>query len=140
MGLSWVVVLGRGAVATSHMLLPFCLGLGGPIGSGHHFFFPWPHIRDLAGILTLQANHVQGVLNRVAPASSTAGAVFAQALGAALGHPASPPSSQCCASCLWARAGPHAAGGPEGDPAADAGLGLLVFLPRAGAAWKEVIA
>lgn len=71
------------------MLLPFRLGLGGPIGSGRQFF-PWIHIRDLAGILThaLEANHVQGVLNGVTPASATTNAEFAQALGAALGRPA----------------------------------------------------
>lgn len=57
------VVLGRGGRAIGHMLLPFLLGLGAPIGSGHQFF-PWIHIRDLAGILAhaLEASHVQGVL------------------------------------------------------------------------------
>ncbi|XP_049624167.1 epimerase family protein SDR39U1 [Suncus etruscus] len=83
------VVLGRGGGAISHMLLPFRLGLGGPIGSGQQFF-PWIHIGDLAGILTLalEANHVQGVLNGVAPASTTTNAEFAQSLGAVLGRPA----------------------------------------------------
>lgn len=53
-------------------------------------FFPWIHIGDLAGILTLalEANHVQGVLNGVAPASTTTNAEFAQSLGAVLGRPA----------------------------------------------------
>ncbi|PNJ35462.1 LOW QUALITY PROTEIN: SDR39U1 isoform 19, partial [Pongo abelii] len=80
------VVLGRGGGAMGHMLLPFRLGLGGPIGSGHQFF-PWIHIGDLAGILThaLEANHVHGVLNGVAPSSAT-NAEFAQTLGAALGR------------------------------------------------------
>ncbi|XP_012920749.1 epimerase family protein SDR39U1 isoform X2 [Heterocephalus glaber] len=83
------VVLGRGGGAIGHMLLPFRLGLGGPIGSGRQFF-PWIHIRDLVGILThaLEANHVQGILNGVAPASTTTSAEFARALGAALGRPA----------------------------------------------------
>lgn len=82
-------MLGRGGGAIGHMLLPFRLGLGGPIGSGHQFF-PWIHISDLVGILNhaLEAKHVQGVLNGVAPASSTTNAEFAKALGAALGRPA----------------------------------------------------
>ncbi|XP_043411868.1 epimerase family protein SDR39U1 isoform X1 [Prionailurus bengalensis] len=83
------VVLGRGGGAIGQMLLPFRLGLGGPIGSGHQFF-PWIHIRDLTGILAhaLEASHVQGVLNGVAPAPTTTNAEFAKALGAALGRPA----------------------------------------------------
>ncbi|XP_055989735.1 epimerase family protein SDR39U1 [Sorex fumeus] len=83
------VVLGRGGGAIGHMLLPFRLGLGGPLGSGQQFF-PWIHIGDLAGILTLavEANHVQGVLNGVSPAATTTNAQFARALGDALGRPA----------------------------------------------------
>ncbi|XP_075387616.1 epimerase family protein SDR39U1 isoform X3 [Tenrec ecaudatus] len=83
------VVLGRGGGAIGHMLLPFRLGLGGPIGSGHQFF-PWIHISDLVGILAhaLEERHVQGVLNGVAPAPATTNAEFTQAFGAALGRPA----------------------------------------------------
>ncbi|XP_044521126.1 epimerase family protein SDR39U1 isoform X1 [Gracilinanus agilis] len=83
------VVLGRGGGAISHMLLPFRLGLGGPIGSGQQFF-PWIHIEDLSGILVhaIEKNHVKGILNGVSPASSTTNAEFAKALGTAVGRPA----------------------------------------------------
>ncbi|XP_019508443.1 PREDICTED: epimerase family protein SDR39U1-like [Hipposideros armiger] len=69
--------------------IAFPPGPGGPIGSGHQFFL-WIHIGDLAGILAhaLEASHVQGVLNGVAPASTTTNVEFAQALGTALGCPA----------------------------------------------------
>lgn len=97
-------MLGRGGGAIGHMLLPFRLGLGGPIGSGHQFF-PWIHISDLAGILNhaLEANHVQGVLNGVAPASTTTNADFAQALGAALGRPAFIPVPSTVVQAVFGR-------------------------------------
>lgn len=98
------VVLGRGGGAIGHMLLPFRLGLGGPIGSGRQFF-PWIHISDLAGILAhaLEARHVQGVLNGVAPAPTTTNAEFAQALGAALGRPAFIPLPTTVVQAIFGR-------------------------------------
>ncbi|KAM4853535.1 epimerase family protein SDR39U1 [Thomomys bottae] len=98
------VVLGRGGGAISHMLLPFRLGLGGPIGSGRQFF-PWIHIRDLTGILThaLETSHVHGILNGVAPASTTTNAEFAQALGAALGRPALIPVPTTVVQAIFGR-------------------------------------
>ncbi|XP_006903317.1 PREDICTED: epimerase family protein SDR39U1 [Elephantulus edwardii] len=98
------VVLGRGGGAISQMLLPFRLGLGGPIGSGHQFF-PWIHISDLVGILahSLEARHVHGVLNGVAPAPTTTNAQFAKALGAALGRPAFIPLPSAVVQAVFGR-------------------------------------
>ncbi|KAM6993838.1 epimerase family protein SDR39U1 isoform 4-T4 [Passerculus sandwichensis] len=84
------VVLGRDGGAISQMLLPFRLGLGGPMGSGLQPF-PWIHIQDLAGIVchALETESVRGVLNGVAPSSpGTSNGTFAQELAAALGRPA----------------------------------------------------
>ncbi|XP_008495060.1 epimerase family protein SDR39U1 isoform X1 [Calypte anna] len=84
------VVLGKGGGAISQMLLPFRLGLGGPLGSGLQPF-PWIHIQDLAGIVchALETESVQGVLNGVSPSSPmTSNATFAQEFAAALGRPA----------------------------------------------------
>ncbi|KFP82116.1 Epimerase family protein SDR39U1, partial [Apaloderma vittatum] len=84
------VVLGRGGGAISQMLWPFCLGLGGPMGSGLQPF-PWIHVRDLAGIVchALESECLQGVFNGVSPSSAaTSNGTFAQELGAALGRPA----------------------------------------------------
>lgn len=84
------VVLGRDGGAISQMLLPFRLGLGGPLGSGLQPF-PWIHIQDLSGIVchALEKESVQGILNGVAPSSpATSNGTFAQELAAALGRPA----------------------------------------------------
>lgn len=84
------VVLGRDGGAISQMLLPFRLGLGGPLGSGLQPF-PWIHIRDLSGIVchALEKDSVQGILNGVAPSSpATSNGTFAQELAAALRRPA----------------------------------------------------
>ncbi|XP_060150666.1 epimerase family protein SDR39U1 isoform X2 [Globicephala melas] len=136
------VVLGRGGGAIGHMLLPFRLGLGGPIGSGHQFF-PWIHIRDLAGILAhaLEASHVQGVLNGVAPASSTTNAEFARALGAALGRPALIPLPSTVVQAVFGRE--RAVMLLEGQkvvPRRTLAAGYQYSFPELGAALKEVIA
>ncbi|XP_069342448.1 epimerase family protein SDR39U1 isoform X4 [Eulemur rufifrons] len=136
------VVLGRGGGAISLMLLPFRLGLGGPIGSGHQFF-PWIHIRDLVGILThaLEANHVQGVLNGVAPASTTTNAAFAQALGAALGRPAFLPLPSIAVQAVY---GPERAimllEGQKVIPRRTLAVGYQYSFPELEAALKEVVA
>ncbi|XP_008067886.1 epimerase family protein SDR39U1 isoform X2 [Carlito syrichta] len=134
------VVLGRGGGAISHMLLPFRLGLGGPIGSGHQFF-PWIHIGDLAGILThaLEANHVQGVLNGVAPASAT-NAEFAQALGTALGRPALIPLPSTVVQAVFGRE--RAIMLLEGQkviPRRTLATGYQYAFPELGPALKEVV-
>ncbi|XP_003128589.1 epimerase family protein SDR39U1 isoform X4 [Sus scrofa] len=136
------VVLGRGGGAIGHMLLPFRLGLGGPIGSGHQFF-PWIHIGDLAGILVhaLEASHVQGVLNGVAPASATTNAEFARALGAALGRPAFIPFPSTVVRAIFGQE--RAIMLLEGQkvvPRRTLAAGYQYSFPELGVALKEIIA
>ncbi|XP_060031257.1 epimerase family protein SDR39U1 isoform X1 [Erinaceus europaeus] len=136
------VVLGRGGGAIGHMLLPFRLGLGGPIGSGHQFF-PWIHVGDLAGILAhaLEASHVQGVLNGVAPASATTNAEFAQALGAALGRPAFIPLPSAVVQAVFGRE--RAVMLLEGQkvvPRRTLAAGYRYSFPELRAALREVVA
>ncbi|XP_039110599.1 epimerase family protein SDR39U1 isoform X4 [Hyaena hyaena] len=136
------VVLGRGGGAIGQMLLPFRLGLGGPIGSGHQFF-PWIHIGDLAGILVhaLEASHVQGVLNGVAPAPTTTNAEFAKALGAALGRPAFIPLPSMVVQAVFGRE--RAIMLLEGQkvvPRRTLAAGYQYSFPELGVALKEVVA
>ncbi|XP_042542263.1 epimerase family protein SDR39U1 isoform X1 [Dipodomys spectabilis] len=136
------VVLGRGGGAIGHMLLPFRLGLGGPIGSGHQFF-PWIHIGDLAGILThaLETSRVHGILNGVAPASTTTNAEFARALGAALGRPAFIPVPTSVVQAIFGRE--RAIMLLEGQkvvPRRTLASGYRYSFPELGTALKEVVA
>lgn len=88
-----VVVLRNGVVldpaggALAKMLLPFRLGLGGPLGSGAQYF-PWIHrddwVRFVLHMMTEPAAH--GPFNVTAPNPAT-NAEFTRALGRALGRP-----------------------------------------------------
>jgi uncharacterized protein (TIGR01777 family) len=70
------------------MLLPFRLGLGGPIGNGRQYW-PWISIEDAAAIYTrlVEDESLSGAVNAVGPESVTS-AEFARQLGRALHRPA----------------------------------------------------
>ncbi len=81
------VVLGREG-ALQKMMLPFKLGLGGPLGNGKQWM-PWIHVDDLVGLLLHAASNpvVSGPMNGVAPQSVT-NREFTRALAKALHRPA----------------------------------------------------
>jgi len=81
------VVLSASGGALARMILPFKLGLGGPLGPGGRWF-PWVHEDDAVGLARFALLHpIAGPLNVVAPCSVTMGE-FAKALGRALRRPA----------------------------------------------------
>ncbi len=82
------VVLGPGGGALAPMLLPFRLGLGGPIGHGLQYM-PWIHIDDFTAAVAafLIDDRYRGAVNLVAPQATTSRA-FTSALGRALHRPA----------------------------------------------------
>lgn len=90
---SRTVIIRTGVVLESHggalkkMLLPFKLGLGGPIGDGDHFM-SWIHLEDLVNIFTKAVNDssYEGVYNGVAP-HPVDNFDFTKALGHALNRP-----------------------------------------------------
>ena len=92
--LARVVVIRNGLVlhtsggALAKMLLPFRLGLGGPLGSGTQYF-PWIHLDDwLDLVMWLMADQrASGPFNGTAPNPVT-NADFTRALGHALSRPA----------------------------------------------------
>ena len=87
------VVLDPSGGALKEMLLPFKLGLGGPMGSGQQMF-PWVSLRDVVAALVfmLENPQIEGAVNVVAPtAAETSQKQFAKALGKALHRPAAIP-------------------------------------------------
>ncbi len=81
------VVLGTNGGALAKMLLPYKLGLGGPLGSGNQYM-PWIHILDMvrAIICLLNTNHAHGVFNLCAPHPVT-NQLFSQTLAKTLKRP-----------------------------------------------------
>jgi len=82
------VVLSPDGGALAKMLLPFKLGLGGPIGSGRNWM-SWISIDDLVGVIrhTIDTASLEGPVNAVAPEPETF-VDFARTLGRVLSRPA----------------------------------------------------
>ena len=82
------LVLSERGGALKPMLLPFRLGLGGPIGSGAQYW-PWIHADDWSAIVEflLDQPTMSGAVNLTAPNPVT-NAAFAKALGAVIRRPA----------------------------------------------------
>jgi len=82
------VVLGLGGGALAKMLLPFRLGLGGPLGDGRQWV-SWIHRDDLCALFLHLLEHpgATGAFNGTAPGAVTM-KDFARTLGRVLGRPA----------------------------------------------------
>ncbi|KAK7478395.1 hypothetical protein BaRGS_00030399 [Batillaria attramentaria] len=81
-------VLGVDGGIVQQLYIPYLLGLGGRFGSGHQWF-PWIHVKDVAGLVTyaIMNDHVSGILNAVAP-DTVRNAQFAKAFARVLRRPA----------------------------------------------------
>ncbi|PKF78265.1 TIGR01777 family protein [Vibrio sp. vnigr-6D03] len=62
------IVLGTNGGALEKMILPYRMGLGGPIGSGKQYM-PWIHLQDMvrAIMYLLETDYARGVFNLCAP-------------------------------------------------------------------------
>lgn len=82
------LVLARDGGFLKRLLLPFRLGLGGPIGAGRQWM-PWIHLDDQIRLIAflLQRDDARGPYNACAPQPVRNGE-FAQALGRVLHRPA----------------------------------------------------
>jgi uncharacterized protein (TIGR01777 family) len=81
------VVLNRDGGALSKMLVPFKLGVGGPVAGGRQYI-SWIHTDDLVGIVlaAIDGEQWQGAINATAPAPQR-NRDFSKALGGALHRP-----------------------------------------------------
>lgn len=82
------IVLSNKGGALGKMLLPFKLGLGGPIGDGNHFM-PWIHVEDMVRIILflMENSTCKGPYNCTAPNPVT-NTVFSKTLASVLHRPA----------------------------------------------------
>jgi len=82
------VVLSTGGGALASLLLPFRLGLGGPVAGGRQYM-SWIHIADEVALMlaALEDERFSGPINATAPEPVTNGE-FSRALGRALHRPA----------------------------------------------------
>jgi uncharacterized protein (TIGR01777 family) len=86
------IVLGKGGGALEAMLLPFKLGLGGPLGSGRQWW-SWIHLDDVVEIIlqSLQDQKMSGAVNATTP-DPMRQKDFARVLGRVLSRPAFMPA------------------------------------------------
>jgi hypothetical protein len=119
-----VVIFRTGLVLTKdggllkQLLLPFKLGLGGPIAGGDQYM-SWIHIEDVVGLFlwALDDHRVWGVINGTAPDPAT-NRDFSKALGRALHRPAIAPVPKFAVAAL------------RGGELADAVAGGARVVPR----------
>ena len=119
-----VVIFRTGLVLSKHggllaqLLLPFKLGVGGPIAGGEQYM-SWIHLEDLVGLFlwALDDHRVWGVINATAPNPVT-NREFSKALGRALHRPAVVPVPKFAVAAL------------RGGELADAVAGGARVLPR----------
>ena len=82
------------------LMLPFKLGVGGPLAGGN-WYQPWIHRDDAAGLLiwALDSDAVSGALNAAAPEAIT-NKQFSRAFGKALGRPSLIPAPKLAVRAL----------------------------------------
>ncbi len=112
------LVLTKEGGLLKQLLLPFKLGLGGPIAGGRQYM-SWIHIEDVVGMFlwALDDHRVWGVINATAPNPVT-NRDFSKALGRALHRPAAAPVPKFAVAAL------------RGGELADAVAGGARVLPR----------
>lgn len=80
-------MLGRPGGMIQQLIVPFYMGVGGPVGNGNQPM-PWIHLHDIVRlfIYAIEQENVTGVVNGVAPQIIT-NRDFAKAFGQALWRP-----------------------------------------------------
>lgn len=134
------IALDRHGGALARMLLPFRLGVGGPIGSGRQYL-PWIALEDVIGIYlaALDGDDWSGTVNASAPEPAT-WREFARALGRALHRPAVLPVPPIALRVLFGELAESLTGGQRMVPSHTLALGYEFRYPVLGGALEAVLA
>jgi uncharacterized protein (TIGR01777 family) len=134
------VVLDADGGALAKMLLPFRLGLGGPVAGGGQYM-PWIHADDLIALYlaALDGDDWQGPLNAAAPEPVT-NAAFSKALGRALRRPAIAPVPGFAVKLLYGDMAEIVTEGQRAVPERPLALGFTFAHPDLDEALRDVLA
>lgn len=123
------VVLAREAEALKRQVLPFKLGLGGPLGGGQQWW-SWIHIDDVTGLIrfALARPELRGPVNAVAP-HAVRQREFAEALGHVLGRPTLLPTPRFALKLAMGEASAIALAGQHVIPRAATEAGYVFAFP-----------
>jgi len=133
------VVLDADGGALAKMLLPFRLGLGGPVAGGGQYM-PWIHVDDLVALYlaALDGDDWQGPLNASAPEPVT-NAAFSKALGRALRRPAVAPVPGFAVKLLYGDMAAIVTEGQRAVPERPLALGFTFTHPDLDEALRDVL-
>ena len=133
------VVLSDSGGALEKMLLPFKLGIGGPVAGGRQYM-PWVHIDDVVGALlfALDTSSADGPLNVTAPSPVT-NKDFSRALGRALHRPAFMPVPGFAIKLLYGEMSTIVTTGVRAEPARLRELGYSFQRPSLDDALRAVV-
>ncbi len=133
-------VMESGGGILGELLLPFKLGLGGPLAGGKQWV-PWIHLSDELGILTwaLDTESVSGVVNATAPNPVT-NKDWSKALGRTLHRPAVLPIPGLAVEAKFGREfGKVAQGGQRVLPRRTEELGYAFKYPEIDGALRDLV-
>lgn len=123
------------------LMLPFKLGVGGPLAGGN-WYQPWIHRDDAAGLLiwALDSDAVSGALNAVAPEAIT-NKQFSRAFGKALGRPSLIPAPKLAVRALrGAELTGHITASMRVEPRRALDLGYRFRFPEIEPALRDLLA
>jgi hypothetical protein len=133
-------VMETGGGILGELLLPFKLGLGGPLAGGRQWV-PWIHLSDELGILMWALDHdsVSGVVNGTAPNPVT-NKEWSKALGRTLNRPAVLPIPGLAVEVKFGREfGKVAQGGQRVMPKRTEELGYAFKYPEIDGALRDLV-
>jgi uncharacterized protein (TIGR01777 family) len=134
------VVLDRNGGALAKMLIPFRLGVGGPVAGGRQYM-SWIHRDDLIGIIlaAIEDERWTGPINATAP-QPVSNRDFSRALGSALGRPSRLPVPGAALRLLYGEMAEIVTTGARVVPAKPLVLGYEFRYPRLQEALRSALA